>query len=352
MASQALSKALTQIRGYMKKGTQGLNQQLAEVLNDLVAIQDELTVKGARIKNMPKIRKLVTQLQDCIQEPEESDGSDHVEMGPSGKTIVKMREGTETAYLDPDVEPNSKPSDMNPVLKAKLNKAIMDQENKLNELRGAPVEGPRVDQAKHLSAGTKVQVNRPSSQYHGQTGSVVSHQSGGRVVVQHSDGTSQEHPISALHHPANQAKPTYERADIKVPAVLKEATVGSFKQMAIEKHAKGATLMGHIGGRGWVDVSEHPSVEHAVASVKKDYPHHLKHLEVDGEKLHEATAVEVAGVDTPAYTQLMIADNGSRGATLKGFSALGWVDIEDFKDVPAAQQTAAEKFPDMHARLF
>lgn len=79
MASQVLSKALSQIQGYMKKGNQGLNQQLAEVLNDLVAIQDELTTRGARIKNMPKIRKLVTQLQDCIQEPEEFDGSEHDE---------------------------------------------------------------------------------------------------------------------------------------------------------------------------------------------------------------------------------------------------------------------------------
>jgi len=71
MTSQVLSKALTQIQGYMKKGNQGLTQQFAEILNDLISIQDELTAKGARIKNISKVRQLVTQLQDLIQEPEE-----------------------------------------------------------------------------------------------------------------------------------------------------------------------------------------------------------------------------------------------------------------------------------------
>lgn len=71
MTSQALDQALKKVQTYMTKGNQGLNQQLAEVLNDLLSIQSELTAKGTRLKNMPRIRKLVTQLQDCIQEKEE-----------------------------------------------------------------------------------------------------------------------------------------------------------------------------------------------------------------------------------------------------------------------------------------
>jgi len=71
MASQALSTAISKVQGYLKANNQGLTQMFAEILNDLNQIQMELTTKGTRIKNMTKVRQLVTQLQDLIQEPEE-----------------------------------------------------------------------------------------------------------------------------------------------------------------------------------------------------------------------------------------------------------------------------------------
>jgi hypothetical protein len=74
MASIALSKALGNVENYMKKGNQGLTPAKADILNRLVRIQDMITAKDVKIKNIPQMDKLIVQLMNLIDEPE-----DHVE---------------------------------------------------------------------------------------------------------------------------------------------------------------------------------------------------------------------------------------------------------------------------------